>query len=112
MKAKKRLFYKITEHNDWEGEHWRFYLVQDDNELFIERLKEAIAKFDEYGDTLEIGDSLVPEKDVNTLVKHSGSGYMPYHNKVDKIISPDVIEMGSEEDFFQCINKGGLFDRE
>lgn len=108
----KRLFYKITEHNDWEGEDWKFYLVQEGNEKFIERLKEAIAKFDEYGDTLEISDDLVPEKEVNVLIKHSDSGYMPDHNKVDKIISPDVIQMDNEEDFFQCINKGGLFDSE
>jgi hypothetical protein len=107
--VKKRLFYHINENNDWEGEDWNFYLVQEGNELFIERLKEAIAKFDEYGETLEISDKLVSEKEVDTLVKHSKSGYMAYYNKVDKVISPDVIEMDSMEDFFQCINKGGLF---
>lgn len=110
MKSQNREFYHITEHNDWEGETWKFYLVKEGNEKFMDKLKKAVEKHDEYGDTLEIGDELVPESEVDILVKHATNGYMKTHNKVDKIIDPKVIQTRTAEKFFQCVNKGGLFD--
>jgi len=109
MKAQDREFYQIIEHNDWEGETWKFYLVKDGNEKFITKLKKAIKKHDEYGEVMEIGDELVPEFDVDILVKYAESKYMMSHNKVDKVLDPKIIQAGTAEKFFDCINMGGLF---
>jgi|ERR1044072_3134392 hypothetical protein len=102
-----REFYQITEHNDWEGETWKFYLVKDGNEKYIDKLKKAVEKFDEYGDVLEISETLVPEFEVDILVKHADSNYMMSHNKVDKVLDPKTLVTKNQEKFFDHINKGG-----
>lgn len=107
-----REFVQITEHNEWEGETWKFYLVKDGNEKFTDKLKKAVEKYDKFGDSIEISDTLVPEFEVDILVKHAVSKYMNSHIKVDKVINPKVIQTKNAETFFNCINKGGLFDSE
>lgn len=112
MNTQDREFIQITEHNEWEGETWKFYLVKVGNEKFIDKLKKAAEKFDEYGDRIEISDTIVPEFEVDILVKHADSKYMKSHNKVDKVLDPKTIITKNEDKFFDCFYKGGLFDSE
>jgi len=71
-------FIKFKELNDWENEDWNFYLQVDGNEEEIEKLKEIIDDCEFY----RIDDILIPENEVDILVKHSECGYMTYENKV------------------------------
>lgn len=72
-------YYKFTEHNDYEGETWHFYLPLTEEEVrYFNELE-----IDE--DSYEFSDEPIEEKEVDILVKHSDSGYMANHNKVSEI---------------------------
>lgn len=84
-------FVKFTEHNDNEGEDWNFWLQLDGNEADLETLKEFVEQFDENYESYELDLTPVPESEVDILVKHSGSGYMNYENKVTGVLNlPDI----------------------
>jgi hypothetical protein len=110
MEFSKKEFYQIIEHNEWEGETWKFFLVKEGNEKFIEKFKNAIKRFDEYEEYFEIKEELVPEFEVDILVKHADSKYMMSHNKCDKILDPKIIKVKNKEVFFSSSNKGGYFE--
>lgn len=97
-------FVKFTDTNDNEGESWNFWLQFDGNEVELKKLERILGKFDEGGETsYSLDMSLVPESEVNSLVKYTDSGYMDYNNKVTGIFtcptlskSIDVFEMEDE----------------
>lgn len=79
-------FFKLTEHNGWEGETWHFFLPVEGNEAAVEYLIEVCLKFEKMGMgdlDLEFGEDLVKENEVDVLVKHSDSGYMDMYNKLE-----------------------------
>jgi len=78
-------FQILIEENDWEGETWKFYIQVDGNEEAMEELSDIVSTHSE----ITLGD-IIPESEVDILVKHSDSGYMAYHNKVTGVLSfPD-----------------------
>ncbi len=86
-------FVKFIEHNDNEGEDWNFWLQLDGNSADLETLGEFLAQFDEYGESYELDLTPVPESEVDVLVKHSGSGYMNYENKVTGTLTLPEIDL-------------------
>ena len=79
-----RLFATLTEHCDWEGETWVFFVLYEGNELALKFLDQTIDDAGPYFEEFEIDlENLVPEHEVDVLVKHSPSGYMDLFNKVD-----------------------------
>lgn len=76
-------FVKFTEHNEWEGEDWNFWLQLDGNEKELKELESWLGTFDDEGEQFEINmKETVDEQGVDLLVKYGGEGYMNCHNKV------------------------------
>jgi len=96
-------FIKFTEHNEWEGETWMFYLQLDENENEIKKLKNLIKKREDY----EIQDKIFDEKEVNILVDNSQSGYLAFHNKVIGKFNCNNIILSKNDD---NLYKGGIRD--
>jgi hypothetical protein len=96
-------FVRFTEENETEGEYWNFWLQVNGNRAELELLRGMLARADE-AVTWDLPYTLddaktVPESEVDTLVDHSGSGYMDYENKVTGVFicpNPD----GDPDDFF------------
>jgi hypothetical protein len=86
-------FVKFTEHNDWEGETWNFWLQLDENEADLETLAEFLEQFDPDGETFELDMTPVPEREVDIVVKHTDQGYMDYHNKVEGTLTLPEIDL-------------------
>lgn len=97
-------FVKFTENNDWEGESWNFWLQLDDNEEEIEKLNQFLTKND-VGEAYELDMTPVSEEEVDTLVKHSRSGYMTYENKVTGAFTmPEYEDDGQEDSAYEFAN--------
>ena len=73
-----REYVRVTERNEWEGETWHFYIPSDHP-----KLAEATEKAKAAG--WEISHKRFTEKEVETLVGNSDSGYMAYHNEVEDV---------------------------
>ena len=71
-------FIRFSEHNEWEGETWHFY-VPKDHPKFEEAKKKAIEE------GYSVGEKLFTPEEVETLVGNSDGGYMAYHNEVEDI---------------------------
>jgi len=98
-------FVSFIEHNDYEGESWRFWLQLDENEAALNKLQEAI-KEQEY--SLDLSKTL-SETEVDVLVDNSRSGYMAFEHKVKGKFS--MPENYSERDYDdKPFYKGGIKD--
>lgn len=92
-------FVKFTEHNDWEGESWNFWLQLDGNESELSKLKSFLADNElEDNPGYELDMTPVEESEVDAVVKRSGQGYMNYHNKVTGKFTMPVFEASENED--------------
>lgn len=85
-------FVKFEEYNDNEGEDWNFYLQLDGNEEELKRLEDILNTIEGGGECYyKLNLAPLEESEIDTLVKHGGSGYMPYHNKVTgKFTCPEI----------------------
>lgn len=97
-----------------EGEDWTTYLVEEGNEPFIEKLKATLEKYPDVRDRIYdsgfcIGNENVDANTVEVLVSHTKSGYYDFTNRCDKILSPDLIDDSSEDDFVESFYKRGWF---
>jgi hypothetical protein len=103
-------FVKFTEENDWEGETWRFYLQLEGNEEALDELTLLVEKMENWGEeSYSLDLDPLEEEEVDILVKHSDSGYMDYHQKVEGFLEiPDNANELSEEDLFSLFYKGGI----
>lgn len=80
----------LTEHNDWEGEVWHFYVPLGGNEEAIQIIEEylgrLLAEFEVDGSG---GDfpykTCRKEVHLPTIEHLPGGGYMPEHNVVEKL---------------------------
>lgn len=97
------LYTKIVEYCDYKGEKWFVFLKQDGNEDFIEKLEIAINLLDTTfytGSYINVLEKDIPENEVDILIKHN----VPFHNylfnKINKIINPNLIDLNSEDDFY------------
>ena len=95
-----RQYISITEHNDNEGESWRFWIPSDDP--MLENAKK-VALINE--DFYEINENLVPGSEVDLLCEHSREGYMPFENKVDHIDWPENVDFDHDDPLY----KGGCY---
>jgi len=100
-----KLFFKFTEKNEHEGEKWHFYFPVEGNKEAVEALKSVINNDADYADTYYWSEETIPENEVDILVKHSESGYMSYHQKIDGIL--DIAGL-DDEDLVDCLYKGGI----
>jgi len=81
-------YFKFTEHNDWEGESWNFYIPIEGNTIPIQDLKTFIKNFS-FEDMYEIDDKPYTEEEVTILCDNTESGYMDFHNCLSgKLIVP------------------------
>jgi len=106
-------YYWIEERNGHEGEEWNFYIPKKGNETFIKKLKTTVKKFEDEGEDLEnwihVFEEVISESSVNILVSNTKSGYMDYNNKVNKFLSPDLIDDTDIDSFIESFYKGKLF---
>jgi hypothetical protein len=79
----------LTEHNEWEGETWHFYVPIAGNEDALGQLAAALGGLEsswagEPEDSpYELDMEPVPESEVDVLVKRGGdTDYMAAHNKL------------------------------
>jgi len=91
----------FIEHNDWEGETWRFYIPINGNEADLAKVRELIT-----GSDYELVDEPQWSKaEVKKLERAGGYGYMNYHNLAAGFKQlPDSINWDEEDPFY----KGGL----
>jgi hypothetical protein len=81
-------FVTLTEVNEHEGETCRFYIPLEGNNEALGELFEAICGLDKGEDEQYALDlTPVPESEVDILIKHSDSGYMPYYNKLVGVLT-------------------------
>lgn len=95
-----KTYVKFTEHNDWEGETWHFYIPIQGNELTLDRIGELINgnEFYELKRKKEY-----TEQEVDFLCGEEGSTtYMNQHNKVKSINKlPLVVDFEIDDPFYK-----------
>jgi anti-repressor protein len=67
--------YKFTEHNDWEGESWNFFIGMNEKQYLY--LNELISGLD---GTYELSEKTYENETIFALVNESNDGYMPEYN--------------------------------
>jgi hypothetical protein len=93
-------YLRFTEHNDWEGETWHFYIPFDDQHLEWIKAKLSSDEVFDYSYVLS-EKKIYTEAEVDILVQNSDCGYMMEHNKVKEI----SIDENKEDPFY----KGSCF---
>lgn len=82
---------RLTEHNEWEGETWHFYIPREGNVDALVTLENLIDEEDPDGETFELADRDFTEDEVTLLVNYgdtSQNGYLAGHNKLDGKLKP------------------------
>lgn len=105
-------YIQIEEYCGHEGESWSTFLVKEGNEKAIQKLKEAIDKYDYLQDNdnfLTIKNDDIEESEVDIVVKYSTSGYYDTFTKCDKILNVDNIKTETDEEFVDSFYKKKLF---
>ncbi len=100
-------YVKFTEHNEWEGEIWNFWIPVEGNDVAIGTLSERLNKNEELEDIYTLNEELVPEMEIDILVKHCGGGYRADQEKLKGVLDLKKI---SEDDLFEILYKGGIVD--
>lgn len=77
-----KTYYRFTEHNEFEGETWNFYLRKQGNEDVVAHIYELVKNELDYELNLKLEYT---EKEVDVLVRNSDDGYIRTHNKIEKI---------------------------
>lgn len=105
-------FVKFEEYNDWEGETWRFWLQLDGNEESLKKLVPLVKEADAHSGGNEYRldlNEILDEREVDTLVKYTQSGYMDNDNKVVGTLKlTDDMVKRSEGDNDDPFYKGGV----
>lgn len=77
-----KTYVKFTEINQWEGEIWHFFIPIEGNEAAIVELLSYINQQEcKMCYHLEM-DRSYTEGEVDTIIKNTRTGYMPYNNKL------------------------------
>ncbi len=88
---------------------WHFYFPLENNEQAFNELRAFVESLD--CSTYEIREELIPESEVDILVKHTESGYMRMHNKLDgKLNVLKIEEAASLRHEVDRFYKGGIKD--
>ena len=112
-----RKYVMFTENNDWEGESWDFFIQYDGNEEELKALYDNIHLHD-LSETYELNLSkIIPEYEVDFVLKYAKDGYMMSHNKISGKLKFSERVMTSYKDYDspkECtdslLNKGGIED--
>ena len=100
-------FFKLTEHNEWEGETWHFFIPVKDNIGAWFTLRDKYSEFD--GENRYVFDpKTYPENEIDILVKHSDSGYMNVYNKIVGVLDKKKIDDINFSDDNDDLYKGGI----
>lgn len=100
---------RFIEQNESEGATWDWWLQLDGNETPMEILASYLETAREADNfyPYEMTEDLLPEHDVDILVKHAQEDYFPLSNKVDGTLKlPKVID----DEFDARLYKGGIRD--
>ncbi len=93
-------YYRLTEHNEWEGETWHFYIPVDGNEEELEKLRSSID-----GEIYKLSKKTYEEDKITTLCEDDDdAGYMAKHNKLE---GKFVFEQPSDKNT-EPLYKGGI----
>lgn len=78
-------YYIFTEHNDYEGETWNFYIPME--KLHRDIIAQAIESTDEFDSPYEISDKAYDEVEVDFIIRNikGTSSYMSEFNKCNGI---------------------------
>jgi hypothetical protein len=121
MKTKEKtteLYRKFTEHNDWEGEIWHFYIPINGNESALADLERQVKAVDSYSETgydfpFKLSKKILSATEVKVLVENGDDdGYMPKHNLLKGILTlpslPHTLNKESFDAWFEHFYKGGI----
>lgn len=100
---------KFTEHNDWEGETWRFYIPIEGNEAALHELEQAISA--NSGSSYELDTGPFTESVVDALVEHGADDceYMPAHTKLVGLLRlPPELRAAMSDPESNPLYKGGI----
>ncbi len=99
------IFYKFTEHNDWEGETWHFFFPEDPDAY--NQMLELLESYPEDWDCpYVLSDKEYTEAKVDLMVSEARDGYYDSHNKMKGVRRlPKVVDWGYGDPFY----KGGIF---
>jgi hypothetical protein len=106
----------LTEHCEWEGETWRFYIPLAGNEDALKALVEAVvslnSRFPSVDEPFELDLTPISEGEVDTLVKHGGeTDYMAAHNKLEsRLVIPPPALTGLAGGSIDPLYKGRITD--
>lgn len=109
-----KMYARLKENNDWEGETWCFYIPVQGNEKAIDKLRKLCEQLNEEEEfSCSIDDEFVPESAVDVLVKYGESGYFDDHNKLEgKLVLPKKmptrITDKVRQDWSERMCKGGI----
>lgn len=103
-------YVKFTEHNEWEGETWYFWIPLEGNRDALKTLADALDGDDSEDERYALDLEPVPEYDVDVLVRHSDIGYMHTHNKLAGILTlpENLVALIADDD--APFYKGGIRD--
>lgn len=83
-------FVRFTEHNDWEGETWNFYIPLEGNKEALHELYDLVKNVDDYELDMK---NIITNEQVNALINHGNhdSGYMDTHNKLSGVLDMNLV---------------------
>lgn len=103
-------YVKFTEHNEWEGETWHFWIPLQGNTDELKRLDQIIARNPEMNEFYELDLTPVSEAEVGACVaQSSNTDYLPEHNKLTgtlRLPADDAITDNKSD----LLYKGGIRD--
>lgn len=98
----------FTEHNDWEGATWHFWLPVSGNEDALEKLLNYLEDnaTDDAVQTFSFGQYDLTSQEVDLLVTFAEERYFPQHVRVDGLLylPAELTEYPPEHWFY----KGGI----
>ena len=100
-------YFKITEHNDWEGETWHFYFWVPEDNSQVQHLADHLAQDAYTSESHVVSLDFLSSSTLDVLEEHDGEmGYMPKHNRVEGYLDIEAILALSEEDLARALYKG------
>ena len=98
-------FVKFTEHNEWEGESWNFWLQLDGNEKELKELQAWLGTFDDDGEVYELDMTPVEEDKVDFVVQNvDGTDYLHENTKVTGVFTCPSFTDDSDKEGWEQLN--------
>lgn len=102
-----RMYLKITEENDWEGEQWIHYVLVNGNEEVIERIRKLVKKYG--GEVFKCAKNLKTEEEVMMKCARKAGGYMRKWGRNDRTLEMKLFKgIKDDQAFYDVFYKGGI----